>query len=289
MSFLADTGRILVTGATGQVGTALRSVLPGAVFLTRRDLDLADVVSIAPAIASYRPAAVINAAAYTNVDLAEREEARATLINGEAVGAMAAACADLAIPLVTYSTDYVFGGRASTPYVESDAADPVGAYGRSKLVGERLALDRHPGALIVRTSWVISATHDNFVSTMLRLAARGPVRVVNDQFGKPTIAADLAAATAEALSSGLRGIVHVANEGATTWHGLASAAVRLAGLDPSLVQPCATDEYPTEAVRPAYSVLGTEREDTPKMPMWPSSLPGLVAAQVERIGDQAGQ
>lgn len=288
MSFLADTRRILVTGATGQVGTALRSVLPEAVFLTRHTLDLADIASIAPAVASYRPSAVVNAAAYTNVDLAEREEARAALINGEAVGALAAACADLAIPLVTYSSDYVFDGRASAPYVESDAAGPVGAYGRSKLLGERLALDRHPGALIVRTSWVISASHDNFVSTMLRLAARGPVRVVNDQFGKPTIAADLAAATAEALGSGLRGIVHVANEGVTTWHGLASATVRLAGLDPSLVQPCATDEYPTDAVRPAYSVLGTERDDTATLPLWGSSLPGLVAAQLERIGDQAG-
>lgn len=284
MSFLADQRRILVTGATGQVGTALRSVLPEAVFLTRRDLDLADIVSISPAVASYRPSAVINAAAYTNVDLAEREEALAILVNGEAVGALASACADLAIPFVTYSSDYVFDGRASTPYVESDATGPVGAYGRSKLVGERLALGQHAGTLVVRTSWVISATHDNFVSTMLRLAARGSVRVVDDQRGKPTIAADLAAATAEALASGLRGIVHLANAGETTWYGLASAAVRLGRCDPSIVQPCTTDEYPTAAVRPAYSILGTERDDTPTLPSWESSLPGLVAAQVERIG-----
>lgn len=284
MSFLADQRRILVTGATGQVGTALRDVLLDAVFLTRRDLDLTDTRSIARVVGSFRPSAVINAAAYTNVDLAEREEARATLVNGEAVGVLAATCSDLSIPFVTYSSDYVFDGRASAPYIESDAVGPVGAYGRSKLVGERLALDRNPETLVVRTSWVISATHENFVSTMLRLAARGPVRVVDDQQGKPTIAADLAAATAEALSSGLRGIVHLANAGETTWCGLASAAVRLGGLDPLLVQPCSTREYPTDAVRPAYSVLGTERRDAPTLPSWESSLPGLVAAQVERLG-----
>ncbi len=278
-----DERRVLVTGASGQVGTALRDVLPEATFLTHRDLDLSDIASIPGILAAHRPSAVINCAAYTDVDLAEEEEGLATVINGDAVGSLAAACADLSVPFVTFSTDYVFDGRATVPYVESDPVGPVGAYGRSKLRGELLALERYPETLVVRTSWVISATHDNFVSTMLRLARRGPLKVVDDQHGRPTIAADLAAATVVALEAGLHGIVHLANQGETTWYELATAAVQLAGLDPALVDPCTTDEFPTAAIRPASSVLGTERADGPLLPPWRSSLPSLVADQMQRI------
>ncbi len=289
LSSLDEPG-VLVTGATGQVGTAFRDVLPKATFLTRRELDLSDTGSIAGVLESHRPSAVINCAAYTNVDLAEDEEEFATLINGEAVGVLAQACVDLSVPFVTFSTDYVFDGRANSPYVESDSVAPVGAYGRSKLLGEKLAMKRHPGALVVRTSWVLSATHDNFVSTMLRLAQRGSLGVVDDQHGRPTIAADLAAATTAALESNLHGIMHLANRGETTWYELASTAVRHAGLDPALVSPCGTDEFPTRATRPAYSVLGTERRDGPEMPPWESSLAPLVAEQMQRIrGSDSGE
>lgn len=276
-----------MTGAAGQVGTAFRRVLVDATFLTRSDLDLLDIESIPNVIEAYRPSAVVNCAAYTNVDRAESEERLAERINGEAVGALAQSCARLSIPFVTFSTDYVFDGTASIPYVESDRPNPVGAYGTSKRLGERLALAAHPGTLIVRTSWVISATHDNFAATILRLARRGSFKVVDDQRGKPTVAADLAAATTVALERGLTGVLHLANEGETTWYGLASAAVHDAGLDPSLVEPCTTDEFPTPAKRPPYSVLGTDREDAPQMPPWASSLPPLVAAQLLRAAGSA--
>jgi dTDP-4-dehydrorhamnose reductase len=283
MSSSLDEPGVLVTGATGQLGTAIRSVLPQATFLTRRDLDLSDTASIPGVLSARRPSAVINCAAYTDVDLAESEEDLATTVNGDAVGVLAEWCAGHAIPFVTFSTDYVFDGRSVNPYVESDPVGPIGAYGRSKLRGEELALERYPGALVVRTSWVISATHDNFISTMLRLAQRGPLKVVDDQRGRPTIAGDLAVATVAALENGLHGIVHLANEGETTWYGLATAAIQLAGLDAALVDPCTTDEFPTVASRPAYSVLGTERADGPQLPAWTSSLPSLVAGQVQRI------
>lgn len=282
MLSLPTRRRVLVTGAAGQVGTAFRRQLVDASFLTRSDLDLSDIDSIPNVIERYHPSAVVNCAAYTNVDRAESEEGLATRINGEAVSVLAQSCADLAVPFVTFSTDYVFDGTASSPYLESDCPDPVGAYGRSKRLGEQLALAAYPGTLIVRTSWVISATHDNFVATILRLARRGSFKVVDDQHGKPTVAADLAAATTVALERGLTGILHLANEGETTWYQLASTAVHDADLDPSLVEPCETDEFPTPATRPAYSVLGTERDDAPQMPSWESSLPLLVAAQLLR-------
>ncbi len=283
MSSSVGERRVLVTGASGQLGTAFRSVFPRATFLASDALDITDTAAVPVVIASHRPAAVINCAAYTNVDAAERDEEQAIAVNGEAVGTIAQVCADLAIPFVTYSSDYVFDGRASAPYVESDPVDPLGAYGRSKLLGERLAVERHPAPLVVRTSWVISATHDNFVSTILRRAKHGSVRVVDDQYGRPTIAADLAVATAAALADGLEGIVHLANEGETTWWNLAGTAVRLAGLDAALVEPCSTDEFPTAAVRPTYSVLGTERSDGPRLPKWEASLPPLVSEQMRRI------
>ncbi|MEA3501944.1 MAG: NAD(P)-dependent oxidoreductase, partial [Actinomycetota bacterium] len=208
---------------------------------------------------------------------------RATTINGGAVGVIAQICADLSIPFLTFSTDYVFDGRAAIPYVESDAVGPVSAYGRSKLRGEELAMTKYPRSLVVRTSWVISATHDNFISTILRLAQKGPLKVVDDQHGKPTIAADLAATAARVLESGSHGILHLANHGETTWYRLATTATQLAGLDPSLVDPCKSDEFPSAAVRPPYSVLGTERAGEPQLPSWQSSLPSLVADQVQRI------
>ncbi len=289
MSSLLDEPGVLVTGATGQLGTAFRDVLPEATFLARRDLDLSDIASIPGVLAARRPSVVINCAAYTDVDLAESEEDLATIVNGDAVGVLAEWCAGHSIPFVTFSTDYVFNGRSVDPYVESDPVGPIGAYGRSKLRGEELALERYPEALVVRTSWVISATHDNFVSTMLRLARRGPLKVVDDQLGRPTIAADLAAGTVVALEAGLHGIVHLANQGETTWYGLATAAVQLAGLDPALVDPCTTHEFPTTASRPAYSVLGTERADGPQLPPWRSSLPSLVADQMQRIQDSGSE
>lgn len=270
---------ILVTGGAGQLGTAFRGVLPEARYVDLEDLDVARLDLLAAALDEMRPSALVNCAAYTAVDRAEQEEALATRVNGDAVGVMAEHAARRRIPFLTFSTDYVFAGDVVEPYVESSPTRPVNAYGRSKLAGERAALAAWPKALVVRTSWLLSGTHPNFVATMLRLAARGPVRVVDDQRGCPTIADDLAAASWAALQAGASGLLHLANSGETTWHALARAAVALAGLDPGRVVPCRTEEYPTPARRPAYSVLGSERRGPlglPDLPHWEQSLPAVV-------------
>jgi len=270
---------ILVTGGAGQLGTAFRRVLPEARFVDLADLDLTRRDLLAAALEDMRPEAVVNCAAYTAVDRAEQEEALATLVNGAAVGVMAEHAARRRIPLLTFSTDHVFAGDAAEPYLESSPVDPINAYGRSKLAGERAALVACPGALVVRTSWLVSGTHPNFVATMLRLAGEGVVRVVDDQRGCPTMADDLAPAAWSALQAGVSGLLHLTNTGETTWFRFARAAVRLAGVDPARIIPCTTAEYPTPARRPAYSVLGSERRGPlglPDPPSWEESLPAVV-------------
>jgi dTDP-4-dehydrorhamnose reductase len=270
---------IVVTGADGQLGTAMRRLVPDATFLGRADLDMADTGSIRPTLEALDPELLINCAAYTAVDRAEDEEDLATLVNADAVREMGWMCADHAVPFVTYSSDYVFGGTSQRPWVESDPLDPINAYGRSKALGERYALQTHPDALVIRTSWVISGTHRNFVTTMLRLAADREVAVVDDQHGCPTIADDLAGATLAAVQAGVTGVLHLANQGATTWFELARASVELAGIDPERIQPCATADYPSPARRPAYSVLGSERREElglDALAHWRDSLPAVV-------------
>lgn len=225
-----------------------------------------------------KPEAVINCAAYTKVDKAETEEGLATRINSEAVRVMAEWSSDRSVPFLTFSTDYVFAGDGSTPYVESSPVDPVNAYGRSKVAGEQATVEA--GGLVVRTSWVISGSHPNFVATMIRLAPQRHLKVVDDQHGCPTVCADLAQTSLEALESGLSGLLHVTNQGPTTWYELAKTAVTEAGFDPDVVSPCSTSEYPTEAARPAYSVLESERLEesgVSQPPHWRESLPGVVA------------
>ena len=276
---------ILVIGAAGQVGTALIA-LPDTVGLTRGDIDLATTTEtgVAALIDTHAPEVAINAAAYTAVDRAEAEEDLATRINGQAVGTLATVCAARHIRFVTYSTDYVFDGNGTRPYLETDPVDPINAYGRSKLVGERAALAAGDNSLIIRTSWVISGTHPNFVATMLRLTGEGrQLNVIDDQHGRPTIAADLAAATVQAVQVGATGILHLANHGETSWYELARRAVELAGRDPDLIQPCTTADYPTPAKRPGYSTLDTTQAETigvAPLPDWRQSLPTVVGALV---------
>lgn len=270
---------ILVTGGAGQLGTAFRKVVPEARFVDLADFDLTRSDLLMAALAELRPEAIVNCAAYTAVDRAEQEEALATEVNGTAVGMMAAYAAVEHIPFLTFSTDYVFPGDGSAPYVESSPTGPVNAYGRSKLAGEKIALSVCPEALVVRTSWLLSGTHPNFVATMLRLAAQREVKVVDDQRGSPTMADDLAPAAWSALRAGASGLLHLTNSGATTWFRLARAAVAQAGLDPGRIVPCSTAEYPTPARRPAYSVLGSERRrplGLPDLPPWEDSLPAVV-------------
>jgi len=250
---------ILVTGVAGQLGTAFRTKLEGSArFLNRSQLDLEVPGEARDAIRALRPSVVINCAAYTAVDRAEGDEPLATVINGAAVGEMAAASSEVGARFVTYSTDYVFDGTKSNPYVESDPTAPINAYGRSKLVGERLALDENPESLVIRTSWVMSGTHRNFASVMLALIAKGNVDVVDDQRGHPTLVSDLVTATLDSIDAGATGVLHLANGGVTTWYELARTIASIAGLDPGRVSPVPSAEYPTAAARPRNSVLDSE-------------------------------
>jgi dTDP-4-dehydrorhamnose reductase len=272
----------LILGGTGQVGSAMSELLPRAIVPPRSELDLSNLSSLPTTLKQLDPSAIINCAAWTAVDAAEDNEELATTVNAYAVERLATYCAKHGLPFLTFSTDYVFDGETSTPYVESFPTSPINAYGRSKALGENLALAAHPQALVVRSSWVVSATHESFLSRILARATGGAtVRVVDDQRGRPTAADDLALAGLIALAAGTAGLLHVANAGDATWFELAREAVDAAGLDGSIiVQPCSSDDYPTRAIRPRYSVLGTERakDQPPLLPPWKATVRRLVPA-----------
>jgi dTDP-4-dehydrorhamnose reductase len=258
----------LVTGAGGQLGTDLQTVLaqrPGDMVtaLGRAGLDLTDEDGVRARVrgwladteAADRAPVLVNAAAYTGVDAAETDEATAQLVNGEAPGWLAQELAGRG-RLVHVSTDYVFDGTATEPYGVDDETAPRTAYGRTKLAGERAVAAAGGDAVVVRTAWVYAAHGGNFVRTMLRLEAeRDTVQVVDDQTGSPTWSADLARGLVEAALSPARGLLHATNTGATTRYGLARWVFELAGADPARVLPITTDAFPRPAPVPAYSVL----------------------------------
>ncbi|MFG1379710.1 dTDP-4-dehydrorhamnose reductase [Xanthobacter autotrophicus] len=262
--------RILLFGAGGQLGREVTALAAergiDLVGLGHEALDIADPVEVARAIEAVRPDALINAAAYTAVDKAETEPELAARINAFAPGLIAERCARYRTPLVHVSTDYVFDGTKTGAYVEADPIAPLGVYGRTKAAGEaavRAASERH---VIVRTSWVYGAHGNNFLKTMLRLAAeRDLLKVVSDQRGCPTATRDLAEAVLAAADAAARGdarwgTYHFAGTGATTWHDFASAVVAAAaghGRSPQ-VAPITTAEYPTPAKRPKNSELASD-------------------------------
>jgi dTDP-4-dehydrorhamnose reductase len=253
---------IAVLGSGGQLGSAFARLLGDeATLLTRSDLDLRNHDGIRAWVQSARPEVILNCAAYTAVDQAESDEETARAVNALAVGTLANACAETGTRLVTFSTDYVFNGRKQTPYLESDLPNPLNVYGASKREGENLALASGAEVLIVRTSWVMSGTHRSFLSKILDLTAAGPVQVVDDQRGRPTFVDDLAPATMAALDAGATGLLHLTNEGETTWFGLARQIADLAGLDPDRVQPCSSEDSSRPARRPLNSLLDSERRD----------------------------
>jgi dTDP-4-dehydrorhamnose reductase len=289
---------ILITGRDGQLGfelvRALATVAP-VIATTRASLDLADAAQIRDVVARLRPRLIINAAAYTAVDRAEAEEGIAFAINARAPGVLAEEAARLNVPLIHYSTDYVFDGSGladasgggQRPYRESDPTAPIGIYGRSKRAGEEAVLAAGGAALIFRTAWLYGERGRNFLLTMLRLAAeRDEVRVVDDQVGCPTWARLVAEATAQIIAAtgaaaggasalGERqGIYHLACGGATSWHGFAAeifSAVAAAGRRAPRLTPIPTRDYPTPAARPAYSVLdgaAVRRAFAVEMPDW---------------------
>jgi len=256
-------GRVVITGAGGQLGTALAEAFPGARALTRDDWDVTY-----PPPAGLEADLLLHTAAWTNVDAAEDEAAAAAAVN---VGGAQHAAA-LGAPLVVYSTDYVFDGTKRTPYLESDAASPLGAYGRTKLHGEAAAGER---AWIVRSSWLFGWTSHNFVRTMLRLGAeREEVAVVDDQRGCPTYVGHLAEATKHVLELPF-GVYHVAAQGDCTWADFAEAIFEEAGL-PARVRRISTAEFGAKAPRPAYSVLRSEK-GAPELPHWREGLRECLA------------
>lgn len=266
---------ILVFGSSGQVAQELKMQAPDVVCLGRDLVDISSPGACAAAIAQHRPTAVINAAAYTAVDRAEEEEELAYAVNGAAPAEMAAACADLGVPLIHISTDYVFRGDGKTPWAPQDDTAPLGAYGRTKLAGEKGVSAAGGIYAILRTSWVFSAHGNNFLKTMLRLSeTRDVLSVVNDQVGGPTPARDIAIAcltVAQALrtDSDKSGTYHFSGNPDVSWKDFAVKIFAQSGRKVA-VQGIPSSQYPTPAVRPLNSrmectdikaAFGIERPD----------------------------
>jgi len=286
--------RVAVTGSKGQVATSL--IERGAhkaevVALGRPAFDLTDRASVIAGLEAARPDVLVNAAAYTAVDKAEAEEALATRVNGEGAGHVAEAAARLGVPLLHLSTDYVFDGALDRPYREDDRTAPAGAYGRSKLAGEKAVAERCENAVILRLAWVYSPFGGNFVRTMLRLnETRDEVGVVADQRGNPTSALDIAdaliaiaARLKDDKSPALRGIFHMTGSGEGTWADFAEAVFHEAaarGRRLTRVKRIATADYPTPARRPANSRLDNEklaRVYGVRLPEWRGSVAACCA------------
>lgn len=274
--------RILITGANGQLGNALRLELTGdpnidAVYTDVEDLDITNAEAVENFLRDNAIEMMVNCAAYTAVDRAESDELRAAAINTEAVGIIGQAAGRLGIRVIHISTDYVFSGESYRPYEEKDEPFPQSIYGRTKLEGEGLLTSFCKDAVIIRTAWLYSEFGNNFVKTMLRLAGeREELGVVSDQIGTPTYAGDLAAAIHAVIRSEewKPGIYHFTNEGVASWYDFAKSIFEIAGKD-IRVKPLLTSEYPTAARRPMYSVLSKnkiKRTYNIEIPYWRESL-----------------
>jgi dTDP-4-dehydrorhamnose reductase len=255
---------ILIIGANGMLAADMTPALVSAGYdVIGTDLPETDITNFERTDAFIRgvnPGAVVNCAAFTQVDKCETEEQTAYAVNARGVKHIAEITAKLAIPFLHISTDYVFDGTKGEVYCESDEANPLSAYGRTKLAGERFALSVNPKSLVVRTQWLYGAAGPNFVKTMLKLfTEQGGAKVVNDQFGSPTFTKDLAAACAVLLKSGETGLFHITNAGVMSWFDFAVKILSLSGLRGVSLTPCPTAEFPRPAKRPAYSPLKNER------------------------------
>lgn len=275
--------RILVTGAAGQLGTDLVAAAGAAghdvVGVAHADMDVADAAAVGRTISSAAPDVVLHAAAWTAVDLCEGDPQRAMEVNGAGTAHVVRAAHEVGARVAYVSTDYVFDGTKAEPYVEDDEPNPVSAYGRSKLAGER-ALG--PDDLTVRISWVCGANGANMARTILRLLAGNPVlSFVDDQVGCPTITSDVAPLIVRLATDGRTGTWHATNQGAVSWWQFARDVVECAGEDPDRVRPIATADLvpPRPARRPANSVLenrALSRAGIPLLPHYRESLPALV-------------
>jgi dTDP-4-dehydrorhamnose reductase len=305
--------KILLTGKNGQVGRELEHLLPrlgDVVALDRQQLDLARPAEIRRVVREVRPGLIVNAAAYTAVDQAEKEEVAARAINAEAPGVLAEEAKKIGAALVHYSTDYVFDGSKRTPYEEDDPPNPINAYGRTKLAGEQAIRESGVAHLIFRTEWVYAQQGRNFLLTILRLATqREELRIVSDQIGAPTSNRDIAEATTKILAQIFKpqskqtswpevgGTYHMTAAGETNWYEFAKAILEEAsqvnplpawlaaatGARPLIAQriiPIRTEDYPTPARRPAYSVLSNARLEQTfgvQLPDWRSQLRALFS------------
>ncbi len=274
--------RFLVCGAEGQLGRALVTLLGSEVAWSggRQALDVADGAAVADLVAEIKPDVVINASAYNKVDAAEGEPAQALTVNAAGPAHLARAARTAGALLVHVSTDYVFDGEATRPYVEEDVARPIGAYGASKLAGEHMVAARGGAHLVVRTSAVFGsggsrAKGGSFLERILARARSGePLRVVSDQVMSPTYAPHLALALVALVRSGARGLVHVSGSGSCTWHELAQFALRERGLDVP-VEAIRAQDLGAAARRPRYSVLSNARYlglGLPALPEWPAAV-----------------
>jgi dTDP-4-dehydrorhamnose reductase len=254
--------KILVTGSNGQLGKELKKISPSFpqfdfIFLSREDLPIHHFELVRNYFKGYHPQYLINCAAYTAVDRAEQEKDMAFQVNAEAVGVLAAVCKEYHTKFIHISTDYVFDGTATTLYKEDSPTNPQSVYGASKLEGEKQVLQFNPDSIIIRTSWVYSEFGKNFVKTMLKLLQeKEEINVVNDQFGSPTYAADLAEAILQIIASQNwhPSVYHYSNEGIISWYDFAVAIKESTGSN-CKINPIPTSQYPTPAKRPAYSAL----------------------------------
>lgn len=275
---------ILVTGANGQLGREMQRL--GAVspnnylFTDVAELDITDALAVRQAVEQSRAEVIVNCAAYTDVERAEEDEAGADRLNRLAVENLAQAAAATGATLIHISTDYVFDGTSCTPYDEEAATAPLGAYGRTKLAGERAVEASGCSYLILRTAWLYSAHGKNFLKTMLRLTAeRESLNVVFDQIGSPTYAGDLALAVFSVIEGGQykgnEGTYHFSDEGVCSWYDFAVEIAAAAGHDQCRITPCRTADFPTKAARPAYSVLDKGKFKTTfgiEIPHWRESM-----------------
>lgn len=275
---------ILVTGANGQLGNEIRLRATASrhnyLFTDVAELDITDPEAVRHCVTANRIDAIVNCAAYTNVDKAEEDEAAADRINRLAPAYLAAAAREAGATLVHISTDYVFQGDAHLPYDEEQPTEPLGVYGRTKLAGELAVKESGCNYLIFRTAWLYSRFGNNFVKTMLRLTAeRDALNVVFDQVGTPTHAGDLADAVCGILEAerhaGNQGVYHFSDEGVCSWYDFAVEIARLAGNDRCDILPCHTSEFPSKVRRPAFSVLDKTKVKATfgiRIPHWRDSL-----------------
>ncbi|MBI5105399.1 MAG: dTDP-4-dehydrorhamnose reductase [Solirubrobacterales bacterium] len=274
--------RVLVTGAAGMLG---RRVVADArergwdvVGIDLAEADLTDALEATTAVGDVKPDAIVHCAAWTDVDRAEAEEELALRVNGQASENVAKAAAQHGARLVAVSTDYVFDGTLTgCPYVESDPTAPIGAYGRTKLAGEQAVAAHAPDHAIARTAWLFGAGGKNFCETMLGLAAtRDAVAVVTDQVGSPTWTGHLSPALLDLALLEARGVFHTAGDGRCSWHELTVELFRQAGL-PTTVNETTAAEFARPAPRPAWSVLASERDETPRLPPWQEGVAGFLS------------